>query len=54
MAGEEAICSLGAGGLETFSLMAFGVLAIGLFSVFGGKFFKKNKDVVEIKVSSLA
>ncbi len=54
MAVEEAICSLGAGGLETFSLMAFGVLAIGLFSVFGGKLFKKNKDAEEIEVSSFA
>ena len=53
MAAENAICSLGAGGLETFSLIAVSILGIGLFSVFGGKFFKKNRDIEEVEVNSL-
>ena len=52
MAAEGAICSFGAEGLETYSLMALGALAIGMFSVFGGKFFKKNEKTEEIEVLS--
>jgi len=33
--------------------MIFGALAVGLFSVFGGKFFKKSEDVEDIQVPSL-
>ena len=54
MAGEEAICGFGAGGLETFSLIAFGVLSIGLFSVFGGKFFKKEKESENIEITPMS
>ena len=53
MAVEGAICSFSVEGLETYSLMIFGALAVGLFSVFGGKFFKKSEDVEDIQVPSL-
>jgi len=53
MAAEEAICSLGFEGLETVSLIVFGTLAAGLFSVFGGKFFMKSEDVEDIQIPYL-
>ena len=50
MAVEGAICSFGVEGLETYSLIALGTLAVGLASVFGGKFFKKSDiDKVELE-----
>ncbi len=54
MAVEGAICSFSVEGLETYSLMIFGALAVGLFSVFGGKFFKKSENDEELEVPSLA
>jgi len=53
MAVEGAICSFSVEGLETYSLMIFGALAVGMFSVFGGKFFKKSKNDEELEVPSL-
>ena len=53
MAAEGQICSLGLGGLETYSLIVFGTLAAGLFSVFGGKFFKKSENDEELEIPSL-
>jgi len=53
MAIEGAICSFSVEGLETYALMAFSVLAVGMFSVFGGKFFKKSKNDEELEVPSL-
>ncbi len=53
MAVEGAICSFSVEGLETYSLMVFGALAVGLFSVFGGKFFKKSEHDEDIQVPSL-
>ncbi len=53
MAAEGAICSFSVEGLETYSLIVFGTLAAGLFSVFGGKFFKKSENVEDIQIPSL-
>jgi len=54
MAVEGAICSFSVEGLETFTLVALSVLAVGMFSVFGGKFFKKSENYEELEVPSLA
>ena len=53
MAVEGAICSFSVEGLETFTLVALSVLAVGMFSVFGGKFFKKSENDEELEVPSL-
>ena len=53
MAVEGAICSFSVEGLETYTVMALSVLAVGMFSVFGGKFFKKSENVEELEVPSL-
>ena len=53
MAVEGAICSFSVEGLETYTIMALSVLAVGMFSVFGGKFFKKSQNDVELEVPSL-
>lgn len=54
MAGEEAICSFGAGSLEAFSLIAIGVISIGFFTVFGGKNFKNEKDNEKIEITPIS
>jgi len=53
MAVEGAICSFSVEGLETYSLMIFGALAVGMFSIFGGKFFKKSENDEQLEVPSL-
>jgi len=53
MAVEGAVCSFSVEGLETYSLMIFGALAVGLASVFGGKFFKKSDTDEEIIIESI-
>ena len=53
MVAEGAVCSFSVEGLETYSLMLFGALAVGLFSVFGGKLFKKSDSDEEIAVESI-
>jgi len=53
MAVEGAICSFSVEGLETYSLMIFGALAVGMFSIFGGKFFKKSENDEKLEVPSL-
>jgi len=53
MVAEGSICPFVGEGLETYSMIALGTLAVGLFSVFGGRFFKKTDDTEEIEVPSL-
>ncbi len=53
MAAEGAVCSFSVEGLETYGLMIFGALAVGLASVFGGKFFKKSDNDEEIALESI-
>ncbi len=53
LAVEGAICSFSVEGLETYSLIALGTLAIGLASVFGGKFFKKSDNAEPIELESI-
>ena len=53
MAVEGAICSFSVEGLETYTLMALSVLAVGMFSIFGGKFFKKNENDEQLVLPSL-
>ena len=50
---EGSICPFEGEGVETFSMIALGTLAIGLFSVFVGKFFKKPEETNEIQFPSL-
>ena len=54
MSAEGSICSFAGEGLFTYGIIALGTLALGIFTVFSGKFFDSTEGSEEIQVPSLA